>query len=806
MADNLRNYDFTLPADVRDLNELRETLNDKLQRIGEALESQNGLRGTVKLGADLDLNGFRVINAGQPQEPGDLITKDNAEKNYGYSTIKQLLEGFALDPTKFDGADDLYDEFIPEQVTNVTVKWKKKAGWKWFWEPPGGVARIVGYYIWLFNGSSFMHPEDGTIVATQAMAERFTERNVFSTDISLDELVAPFSTSGIKASIQAVVKIKGIGRVRGKIYTYPSLAGPGADPANGEDSDNVNWVSTNVPATLAQAGLVARWKKRGLRIKFGVPTFVINSSAPPRSHLKYGIVFANSTVDRYFDPDNPGNTSSVTDTPEYITDNNVMTLEIDKAELHSDFQAGLKFKVRVHNVKTGGVVGTSPYTNYSAFVTPTGDVLIEDTAAPTIAPTGGDPTAHIPVFRFKRGNLFCKLKLAAITNWNNPVKVEVCITDGSSKSLNLDDLDSDTPALVNTFYDIGKVGTKINIPMPKDQLRRIFAATGTIVLKFRLTNNIGSTTSADSVAMDLDTLRDVTTLYNPANLLRNGHFTYHDGINVKKWNRYDPRTGVIDNVDTTGRLEFDLTQHRVKWRNTNTVDNQRFLLQNLGKIFMRSEYYSLVWNFYSDGTPSIDEIVIALWTIRDATNPLTNPINTTNGLFTVGGSGFDTDLIKVGTIIGNGTEWRTVTQVNSSTLLTCDRAWGAGAGAGTSGFALIPQSSRLSQNNLALSTVDLLQKGVVLTDADLDTAKNIYFGVVLREVLGTSGIPFIDAICMNAGQESAGYQRSVDSFETNNAGTSENFDSQPTGGSSSGNQQPPGSDSGDPGEIVPIVY
>jgi hypothetical protein len=378
MTDNLRNHDFTLPADLRDLDELREVLNDKLRRIGEALESQNGLRGTVKLGADIDMNGFRIINAGQPKEPGDLITKDNAEKNYGYSMIKQLLESFALDPTKFDDADDLYDEFIPEQVTNVSVKWKKKAGWKWFWEPPGGAARIVGYYIWLFNGSNFMHPEDGTIVGTQASAERFTERNVFSTDISLDELVAPFSTTGIRASIQAVVKIKGIGRVRGKIYTHPLLVAPGADPANGEDVDIVNWVSTNISATSPQAGLVARWKKRGLRIKFAVPTFVVGTTNPVRSALKYGIVLANSGNTAFFDPDNPGNTSA--SEVEYITSNNVMTLEFDRAEVHSNFQTGLKFKVRVYNVKTGGVIGISPYTAYSAVAAPGGDVLVEDTA------------------------------------------------------------------------------------------------------------------------------------------------------------------------------------------------------------------------------------------------------------------------------------------------------------------------------------------------------------------------------------------------------------------------------------------
>jgi hypothetical protein len=425
MTDNLRNYDFTLPADVRDIEELRKALNDKLQRIGEALEAQNGLRGTVKLGADLDLNGFRVINAGQPQEPGDLITKDNAEKNYGYSTMKQLLEAFALDPTKFADSDDLYDEFIPEQVTNVTVKWKKKAGWKWFWEPPGGVARVVGYYIWLFNGSDFMDPEEGTIVATQALAERFTERNVFSTDISLDELVAPFSTTGIKASIQAVVKIKGIGRVRGKIYTHPSLVAPGDDPANGEDAASVNWINSLSSATLAQAGLVCRWKKRGLRVKFAIPTFVVGTSTAVRSALKYGIVFANNAGSAFFDPDNPGNTSA--SEVEYMTSNNVMTLEFDKAEVHSNFQSGLKFKVRVYNVTVGAVAANSVYTAYSSTATPGGDVLIEDTAA-------AGPVVDLALVWGRRKKGFKATWAKPATNWNSGKGYKVVFFDNAGSN------------------------------------------------------------------------------------------------------------------------------------------------------------------------------------------------------------------------------------------------------------------------------------------------------------------------------------------------------------------------------------
>ncbi len=460
------------------------------------------------------------------------------------------------------------------------------------------------------------------------------------------------------------------------------------------------------------------------------------------------------------------------------------------------FKPSLTYDLRVTIFAIGG---SSVQFTTGAVSTGASAEVDNDTAAPII-----DAVTGVPIFEFDRGKFFCKLKLASITNWNNPIKVEISITNNSTRSLNIDDLSSTTPASGVVFYDIGKTATKINVPIPREQLHQIFGTSGTIRCFFRITNGFTATptVSPSSALMDLATLKDVTTLWNSFNMLKNGHWTFHDGTNAKKWNRYDPRSGALSSVDTTGRLEFDLTEHRVKWRNLPDVDNQRFLLQNLGKVFMRSEFYSMIWNFYSNGTLNIDEIRIGLWTVVT----LTSTISTTNGSFQVIGTGFiTTDNVKVGAVIGNGTEWRSVTQVNSDTLLTCDRAWGAGAGAGTSGFALIPQSELISQTNVALSTVDLIQKGTIQTHTDLDTAKNIYFGVVFREIIGTVTVPYMDAICMNPGRESAGYQRSVDSFETNDAGTSENFDSQPTGGSSSGNQQLPGTGP-DPGDVYNVPY
>ncbi|HST19948.1 MAG TPA: hypothetical protein VLR90_02450 [Blastocatellia bacterium] len=417
------------------------------------------------------------------------------------------------------------------------------------------------------------------------------------------------------------------------------------------------------------------------------------------------------------------------------------------------------------------------------------DSVSQDATAPDLLPT--------PSLGFKRGKLYPKMNMATVTNVQTlKDRVGLCVYDGTD-SLDLDDPSSESKVPGLVFYQVSD--THKTLPFDLDQLKRIFGPTANLRCRFRLTNDIGPTTSSDSNLLPLSAQRDMTTLYNGTNLLRNGHLVMNNGTVAKHWQTYNPATGGFGTFDQTGKLRLDKNEHRMKWRDTNNQNDQRFALQNLGMVFFKSEFFSFSWNIYSNGTPTLDEFVIGLFTQKT----LTNTISGSAGDNKTNGSGFLTDLMKVGAVLGNGNEWRTVTNVTAGQL-TMDRNWNSNF-SGANGFALIPQAMRLSQTNLALTTADKFQKGTVQTDSDLDTSRDIFFVVLLRDVVDTTTFPFVDALCMNAGQESAGYQRSVGSFETNFAGTGESFDSPPTGGSSSGPAQPPGGGSGPPGTILPIV-
>lgn len=427
-----------------------------------------------------------------------------------------------------------------------------------------------------------------------------------------------------------------------------------------------------------------------------------------------------------------------------------------------------------------------------AFTPGPGGPLDGDTAVPSFA--------SAPRLMYKRGKLVGDIDVLNATNIASVRdRYYALLYNGASLSLDLADPLRKTAAAVFGFTQVNS--PHFSHPQDLEQMVKIFGTGASVFCQFQVQNDVGIFTSPNSNAIVLSGQSDVTTLYNPNNRVRNGHFTAQDGTNAKRWLDYDPRSGSATALAVTGKVRFDLDAHRGKWRDTPTQDNQRFLLQNLGKTFFKTEYYSLIWNMYSNGTPTLDEFVVGLYTKKT----LSNNISGTASTNTVSGTGFTTDLVKVGSIIGENSvgQWRTVTGV-TSTSLTVDRVWGSTFGP-TPGFALIPQATRLSETNVALTTADLFKKGLILTDSDLDATLDIYFAMILRDVVDTVTFPFVDAICMNAGQESAGYQLSVDSFETNFAGTNENFDTPPTLGSSAGGSQLRGSGSGDPGEVVPIV-
>lgn len=423
--------------------------------------------------------------------------------------------------------------------------------------------------------------------------------------------------------------------------------------------------------------------------------------------------------------------------------------------------------------------------------------VINDTGVPVFSVT--------PILKPKVGKLQLVASIDVELGATNTITVrdrwELSINDGTN-SLNIGDPSSE--AIVSGIAFYGVEGPRVKIPADRDHLIRIFGISANLRCKFAATNDFGRTESSNSVNMALSGLTDVTTLYSPINKVKNGHFHNSDGTIADHWEDYDPRSGTFGNVDQSGKLRADLAAHRGKWRDTTTQENQRFLVQNRGKRWRRGEWFSCVWNMYSNGTPTIDEMVIGLFTQKTLANNISGTGTSTTGTGFLNDGGADTSTgVHVGSIIGNGSEWRTVTVV-TDTVLTMDRAWTTPFGP-VAGVALILQSDRLRQTNLALTTADKFQKGKIMTLTNLDVSRDIYFVVLLRDIVDTTTFPFIDAICINPGQESAGYQESVEEFELGNGGT-ENFDTAPSQGSSSIGGQPPGATSGPQGTVLEVQY
>ncbi len=556
---------------------------------------------------------------------------------------------------------------------------------------------------------------------------------------------------------------------------------------NTSQDDDTAAPNNGVAITIKRAKL----KKGGkLLINYELPT--VQMASYDKSVLIIHDNNSTGTGRKFYDP---FTSAWVTTYPDGTTEISlargmVEGLHIAPSEIFVGGRTQCFIRIGVYNRFNGGTATYSA--DLGTPITQAGseaDSVSQDTVAPDLLPT--------PTLKFKRGKLRAKMNMATVTNVQTlKDRVELCVFDGTN-SLNLDDPTSESIVAGIVFYQVG-VADK-TLPFDLDQLKRIFGPGANLRCRFKLTNDIAPTTSSDSGLLALSSQRDMTTLYNGTNLLRNGHLVMNDGTVAKHWQTYNPATGNFGTLDQTGKLRLDKNEHRMKWRDTNNQNDQRFALQNLGKVFFKNEFFGFSWNIYSNGTPTIDEFVIGLFTQKT----LTNTISGSAGDNKTNGSGFLTDLMKVGAVLGNGNEWRTVVNVTSGQL-TMDRNWNSNF-SGANGFALIPQAMRLSQTNLALTTADKFQKATAQTDSDLDTSRDIYFVVLLRDVVDTTTFPFVDALCMNSGQESAGYQRSVASFETNFAGTGESFDSQPTGGSSSGGAQPPGGGSGAPGTILPIL-
>ncbi|MEW6213176.1 MAG: hypothetical protein AB1631_33070, partial [Acidobacteriota bacterium] len=209
-----------------------------------------------------------------------------------------------------------------------------------------------------------------------------------------------------------------------------------------------------------------------------------------------------------------------------------------------------------------------------------GDVP-QDSAAPTIS-VG-------PNFKYGSGAFRVNQRKSTLSNVNNPTLVEITINNGTN-SLNLDDLDAETPASGIVFFDIGKTSFKDSIPIPKQRIRRIFALTDTLVAALRITNNAGTTTGPNSSGLSVATLKDINPAQNPFQILRNAELAFKDASgDLDIWQKYNAQTGGFSDVPVgSGDLRFEDTSSEVKWHQNSATD-KRYLVQKLGNIIKRSQ-------------------------------------------------------------------------------------------------------------------------------------------------------------------------------------------------------------------------
>lgn len=238
---NLRQVRLTLDDNIPDnvdelipwLKRHIEELNHQHAQIAEQLGAQAGHKGTVGFKADLDLGGHTIINAGKVKGKKGIPNLETVQGVAGSSANNAVQQFIGLSITDLNGADQVLDTNVPGPATDLTLEWKKKAGWIARFGPPVNVVRTLGYFVSFFNdtsGTVWMNPEDGTIVGSQALAERFVDATHYTTNLGGADPVNPFLATGVKVRVVPLVKIHKKGKVRGPVLDYPTLVPVGGDP------------------------------------------------------------------------------------------------------------------------------------------------------------------------------------------------------------------------------------------------------------------------------------------------------------------------------------------------------------------------------------------------------------------------------------------------------------------------------------------------------------------------------------------------------------------------------------------------
>jgi len=212
----LRKLDLTIPPMEGLPEPVRAALNRHFGQVTEQLDYLQGFSGPIKLKNSIDLDGNRITNAGTPKDLNDLITKASAERNYGFSSVFQLVKANLTLDDLLDG-DDLIDDQSPVAVQSLALEWgPKKKGYKSTWLPGSKKKKQrAGWDVCYMNSAetNFMvgeGPGAGQLPATNT--EAFATFRVFTphhtTHLS-PEAIDPIFHAGVKVRVWEINVING---------------------------------------------------------------------------------------------------------------------------------------------------------------------------------------------------------------------------------------------------------------------------------------------------------------------------------------------------------------------------------------------------------------------------------------------------------------------------------------------------------------------------------------------------------------------------------------------------------------------
>lgn len=429
------------------------------------------------------------------------------------------------------------------------------------------------------------------------------------------------------------------------------------------------------------------------------------------------------------------------------------------------------------------------------FTTDSTGEVVSDTTAPVLPNT--------PVLIFKRGKLVAKMSMDGASQIATLKTVELLITDGTN-SLNLDNLDSLVVASGLVYYQMAEAGTRQVITISKQQLQTIFGAIGQLKCRFRLTNIISSTESSYSALINsLDTQTDYSPRTGYNNEVWNGDFTFDNNVTstvLGNWQQYAPSDGGFSTITTTtASARWDQSNHLYFWRvNDTTSTNKRFLIQNLFKTVVPSDYKSFSFFLSSDGslTADVDVFLASLFSCT-GTVAISSTVTPTKIIGT--GTAFLTEL-RIGSEVGVNNEIHVIQSVTNDTeaIMTTSALSTA---SGLTLFTATPQSEVVSITGRTYNTTETYIEVTVQVKSDLYTTKDIYLCFRTPTTI-TSAAPFlrVGRVMQVSGRTSVQFARKV-LYERNTSSTglsagsptaTENFSTVPTGGIGGDRQEPSG--------------